>query len=415
VTSIGVCAFDGCGSLESISVEGGNTMYDSRDNCNAIIVTETNTLFIGIKNTVIPNSVTSIGQSAFSNCSGLTSVNIPNSVTTIGDNAFSGCSGLTSVAIPNSVTSIWQSAFSGCSALETIIVEEGNSKYDSRENCNAIIETSTNTLYIGCKGSKIPSTVAIIGDHAFGGCRSIKSIIIPSSVTRINSGAFTGCWLENIVVKNINTIINSDAFSSSTYKHAVLYVPMGERWNAIYGRWGDFINIREIAAETRELTTKKAFTLMNANSFGFMVYDPLNNKFSIVNSFYDVDESSANSSWQLVTKDGSNYLYNIGAKQYASINPDGNIVISDTPLHVNMNDGENGILMGDNNQSQWNFVLNEKVNIDQQFDSIDPISDFTSDAPGKYFNLNGQSIIQPGNGIVIQRSANGKSRKIIVK
>ena len=114
VTKIGKGAFSGCRGLTSIKVENGNTVYDARDNCNAIIITSTNTLMAGCKNTTIPNSVTTIGESAFSGYSGLTSVDIPNSVTNIDKSAFSGCSGLTSVTIPNSVTNIDKSAFSGC-------------------------------------------------------------------------------------------------------------------------------------------------------------------------------------------------------------------------------------------------------------------------------------------------------------
>jgi hypothetical protein len=114
VTSIGGSASYGCSGLTSIVVEAGNTVYDSRDNCNAIIKTETNELVAGCKNTVIPNTVTSIGSLAFYGCSGLTSITIPNSVTSIGSRAFSGCSGLTSITIPNSVTSIGHSAFCDC-------------------------------------------------------------------------------------------------------------------------------------------------------------------------------------------------------------------------------------------------------------------------------------------------------------
>ena len=103
----------------------------------------------GLTSVEIPNSVTSIGSYAFAYCSGLTSVEIPNSVTSIGSSAFSHCTGLASVVIGNSVTSIGRSAFNGCSGLTSIKVDGSNTKYDSRENCNAIIETETNTLILG--------------------------------------------------------------------------------------------------------------------------------------------------------------------------------------------------------------------------------------------------------------------------
>ncbi|MDD6852453.1 MAG: leucine-rich repeat domain-containing protein, partial [Bacteroidales bacterium] len=118
----------------------------------------------------IPNSITSIGYEAFRGCSGLKSVTIPNSVTSIGNWAFYECSGVTSVTIPNSVTSIGNYDFASCSSLESIVVESGNSKYDSRDNCNAIIETATNTLLAGCKNTTIPNSVTSIGDSAFSGC-----------------------------------------------------------------------------------------------------------------------------------------------------------------------------------------------------------------------------------------------------
>ena len=112
-------AFSGC-NLISICVASGNVTYDSRDSCNAIIKTSTNELVLGCQNTIIPNTVTSIGQYAFFRCSGLTSLTIPNSVTSIGYDAFRNCSGLTSLTIGNSVTSIGNRAFMGCSGLTAI-------------------------------------------------------------------------------------------------------------------------------------------------------------------------------------------------------------------------------------------------------------------------------------------------------
>ena len=167
----------------------------------------------GLTSVTIPNSVTSIGNYAFDSCSGLTSVTIPNSVTSIGNYAFDSCSGLTSVTIPNSVTSIGYNAFRGCSGLTSIKVESGNSVYDLRENCNAIIETATNTLISGCKNTIIPNSVTSIGYYAFSGCSGLTSITIPNSITSIGNGAFEYCsGLTSVTIPNSVTSIGDVAF-----------------------------------------------------------------------------------------------------------------------------------------------------------------------------------------------------------
>ena len=213
VTAIGESAFGGCSGLTSITVNEGNSNYDSRNNCKAIIETATNKMIAGCKNTAISNTVTSIGSSAFSGCSGLTSVTIPSSVTSIGNYAFSNCSGLTSVNIPSSVTNIGWSAFAGCCGLTSITVDGGNSNYDSRNNCKAIIETATNKLIAGCKNTIIPNTVTSIGNSAFSGCSDLTSVTIPSSVTSIGQFALSGCsGLTSVTVPSSVTSIGGGAF-----------------------------------------------------------------------------------------------------------------------------------------------------------------------------------------------------------
>ena len=225
VTSIGDYAFEGCG-LTSVTVDSGNTKYDSRNNCNAIIETATNTLLYGSSNATIPNDITSIADHAFENCTGLTSITIPNSVTSIGSYAFENCTGLTSITIPNSVTSIGSYAFDGCSGLTSVTVGNGVTSIGSyafrgcSELTNLTIGNGVTSIekyaFYNCSGLTsltIPNSVTSIEEYAFYKCSGLTSLTIPNSVTSIRAFAFAGCsGLTNLTIGNGVTSIEGCAF-----------------------------------------------------------------------------------------------------------------------------------------------------------------------------------------------------------
>ena len=271
VTSIGDFAFSDCSSLTSVNIGNSVTSISDGAFCDCTSLTSVNIpdsvtsiggyVFQGctsLTSVNIPDSVTSIGDVAFENCSNLTSVNIPDSVTSIGydafyytawynnqpdglvyagkvaykmkgtcpaeveikdgtlgiaPSAFYRCGSLTSVKIPDSVISIGSSAFSYCSSLTNIKVSENNPVYNSRNNCNAIIETKTNTIIAGCKNTVIPDSVTSISYSAFRGCSGLTSVTIPDSVTSIGDYAFYSCSsLTSVTIPDSVTSIEEKAF-----------------------------------------------------------------------------------------------------------------------------------------------------------------------------------------------------------
>ena len=216
VTSIGEEAFYDCSGLTSVDIPDGVTSIGESafEGCS------------GLTSIDIPDGVTEIGVSTFQGCSGFTSIDIPDGVTSIGGSAFSGCSGLTSVDIPNSVTSIGNWAFYDCSGLTSVDIPNSVTsigKY-AFSDCSGLtsVDIPDGVTSIGeeafydCSGLTsvdIPNSVTSIGYGAFGGCSGLTSVDIPNSVTSIGNLAFSGCsGLTSVDIPDGVTSIGVEAF-----------------------------------------------------------------------------------------------------------------------------------------------------------------------------------------------------------
>ena len=238
VTSIGSGAFGGCASLQYLSIPksviclNGNPFYNMNGKLECLspnFIYEDDVLFnkdkskiISFRNQsvesyVIPSSVTSIGDSAFSCCSFLSEIVIPSSVNSIGNSAFSSCRSLSKIVIPDSVNSIGNSAFSGCSSLSKIVIPTSVTSIDdwTFSGCSSLSEVV------------IPSSVTSIGGWAFKDCGSLSTIVIPSSVTSIGTWTFCGCEsLSSLVIPDGVTSIGDNAFRGCSFLNSVV-IPDG--------------------------------------------------------------------------------------------------------------------------------------------------------------------------------------------
>ncbi len=467
VTSIGRYAFTNCSGLTSVAIP--NSVIGIRNHAFSGCT--------GLSSITIPNSVIGIEDRAFSYCSGLTSVTIPNSVITIengafyecsglvevtlnsesvvsanrasavdalyyvfgeqvktyiigdeviniGDYAFNGCSGLTSVTIPNSVTSIGDGAFADCTGLKKVIVP------DIAAWCNITFQVnsyySTNPLYYAghlysdetteITNLIIPNSVTSIEKYAFYNCSGLTSITIPNSVTSIGDRAFAGCMLENILLKsNTPPTLIGDGFTYQTYYHGMLYVPT-DCWKtyAYDGSWYRFINIRETVTAKEEVLMQQAYTLMDANTFTYSVYDPVNNGIGTISSV-GINEDNPNHSWQVITDGSKQYLYNLGAKKFATNGADGRLVLTAEPTPIDMKNGDNGIVLGSQAARQWALVGNDRLSVEQDIiTGIDEIAN-TQQGESISYDLQGRRIDKAQEGINIIRNADGTTKKVLMR
>jgi hypothetical protein len=232
VTSIGKSAFGNCPRLTSVKIPNSVTTIGTQafGGCSSLSSIE------------IPNSVTSISEETFVNCASLTTIKIPNSVTTIGNGAFRDCENLTSIEISSRVTKIGDYAFKGCSNLSTVIIPSsittiGNNAFWNCENLTSIEIPNSVTIidyntFAGCTrltSIEIPGSVTSIRSSAFSGCTRLSSIEIPSSVTSIGYDTFSGCTrLASVIVNWVTPIsISSGVFTNRA--NATLYVPRGSK------------------------------------------------------------------------------------------------------------------------------------------------------------------------------------------
>lgn len=246
VTSIGNCVAPDCDKLVSIIVDSENPVYDSRNNSNAIIETETNRLIQGCNTTVIPETVTTIGQYSFSYCNLLATISVPDSVKSIEKRAFDSCENLTSITIPNSVTSIDSDAFEWCSSLTSICIPNSVSYLGGGlfYNCSSLTSVT------------LPENIESIPGGMFDGCQSLASITIPNSVTSIGSSSFHGCkQLTSIDIPNSVTILGSFSIANCTGLTSISIpddiTSIGEREHLEAARIFHLLLIKEIHIQTK--------------------------------------------------------------------------------------------------------------------------------------------------------------------
>ncbi len=195
-----------------------------------------------------------------------------------------------------------------------------------------------------------------------------------------------------------------------------MYVPIGTWQDYAYNNqsyetyWYQFLHIREIALNIESLSNSRVYTLMRVKGFDYLVYDAINNRLTTNPSCLD---DSPNHNWQVVKRDNQNYLYNLEARKYVMFETNGDISLSDNPVAVSLRTTDNGIIVGNNNNT-FAFIVNDYLNIDElvagiELTSIDTIN------PSNYYSIVGHNFSSPQKGINIIRKKDGTAKKVWVK
>ena len=225
IKTIGKYVFNYCIKLDSIIIDINNSVFDSRNGCNAIIRTANNTLLYACNSTIIPSSVESICSFAYT---GLTMkvVSFPDGLKEISEYAIYNCDELEKIYIPFTVEDISPKSFFLCNNVKTISIDNKNEFYDSRNNCNAIIDKHSGILIWGCSTTKIPSGLSKIGEYAFIHCEKLYTITIPEGIEHIGQSAFWGCTaLKHVEIPS--SLVSFDGYSHFAFCTSLdsLFIP----------------------------------------------------------------------------------------------------------------------------------------------------------------------------------------------
>ena len=373
VVYINYPVFDGCENLETIVVEAGNPKYDSRGGCNAIIETAKNALMCGCKNTVIPNDVTEIKNKALGFKS-LTSIEIPASVRILQPGVFEG-SGLTSVVIPATLTTIFDNPFQDCPDLTSIVVEAGNSRYDSRDNCNAIIETYYNRLVTSCSTTVIPESVTSIGEMSFCRRYDLTTFTVPDQIKEVARNAFYDCTnLESITFSDNIELIDQAAFYwCDNLKTVTIGSGIKQMGEAVFGRCNKLTKVY-INATTPPITTGDPFYDGNAQVVIYVPDEAVDAYESTSPwSMYHIEGSGGTMVGDTYTFNGAT-PYNTGSggtTKYADLSTEEGpnwwgvyfSAPSDAPFSYTTIDGEGCIKMGNSSEQLDVIVENDEFQI----------------------------------------------------